>query len=156
MARDSEHARRQLDSRFERLRPIADAPHPQKGWIRAIRDALGMTTSELADRLGLSQSTISDLETSELHDTIRLGSLRRAAGALDCDLVYFLLPHTSLDEAVRRQARRKAAQHLDPVAHHSRLEDQAVTSEEADAQLNELVSQFIDRRGLWTERDSRR
>ena len=150
MARDRAHARRHLDAGFQRFRPCADAPRPHKGWIRAIRDALGMTSAELADIIGVIQQTIPDLERSELHDTIKLGTLRRAADALDCDLVYFLLPHSSLDEAVTRQAHRKAAQHLDPVAHHSRLEDQAVTSDDATAQIDALAAQFVDRRGLWS------
>ena len=113
-----------------------------------------MSTTELADRLGVAQSSIPNVESSELHDTIKLETLRRAADALDCDLVYFLLPHTDLEEAVRRQAKRKAARHLNSVAHHSRLEDQAVTSDDTTAQLDELAMRFIDRRGLWSERDS--
>lgn len=156
MARDRAHARRQLDARFQRFRPLDDASLPHKGWIRAIRDALGMTSAELADRIGVIQQTVPDLERSELRDTIKLETLRRAADALDCDLVYILLPRTSLDEAVTQQARRKAARHLDPVAHHSRLEDQVVTSNDATAQIDELAAQFIDRRGLWSERDSQR
>ncbi len=99
---------------------------------------------------------VSDLEHSELGDTIQLETLRRAADALDCDLVYFLLPRTSLDEAVRKQARKKAARHIGPLAHHSRLEDQALTSDDAAAQLDELAAQFVDRRGLWSETDSMR
>jgi predicted DNA-binding mobile mystery protein A len=113
-----------------------------------------MSTTELADRLGVAQSNIPELESSELHDTIKLETLRRVADALDCDLVYFLLPHTDLDDAVRRQAERKAARHLNSVAHHSRLEDQAVTSDDATVQLNELAMRFIDLRGLWSEKDS--
>jgi len=156
MASNRALARRQLSARFQRLRPLADTPRPHKGWIRAIRDALGMSSTELADRIGVNQSTAISLERSEQRDTIRLETLRRAADALDCDLVYFLLPRTSLDEAVWRQALRKAARHLGPVAHHSRLEDQAVTGDDATAQLDELAAHFADRRGLWSERDHQR
>jgi predicted DNA-binding mobile mystery protein A len=115
-----------------------------------------MSSTELAARIGVSQQTIPDIERSELHDTIKLETLRRAADALDCDLVYFLLPRTSLDEAVRRQAGRKAARHLGPLAHHSRLEDQALTIDDTTAQLDELAARFIDRRGLWSETESLR
>ncbi len=106
--------------------------------------------------MGVSQQTIPDLERSELHDTIKLETLRRAADALDCDLVYFLLPRASLDDAVKAQARRKATRLLGQVAHHSRLEDQAVSADDAAAQLDELAARFIDRRGLWSEPDSSR
>lgn len=105
--------------------------------------------------MGVRQSTIADLEQSELHDTIKLETLRRAADALDCDLVYFLVPRSSLDDAVKAQAQRKAARHLRNIAHHSRLEDQAVSHADTTAQLDELAAGFIDRRGLWSEDSSR-
>ena len=151
MARMTSQARSRLDPRLQQLRPLASEPLPHRGWIRAIRDALGMSSSELAARMGVIQQSISDLEGSEVHDTIKLETLRRAADALDCDLVYFLLPRTTLDEAVNVQAQPKAAKLLGSVAHHSRLEDQAVSDDDTTVQLNELAAGFIDRRGLWSE-----
>lgn len=147
-------ARSRLDARLKRLRSLGEEPRPHKGWIRAIRDALGMSSRELATRMGVAQQTIPDLERSEQRGTIKLETLQRAADALDCDLVYFLRPRRSLDELVTSQARHKAAQHLWRVAHHSRLEDQAVTDEDTAAQLDDLAAQFVDRRGLWTESPS--
>jgi predicted DNA-binding mobile mystery protein A len=156
MARNNAQARRQLEVRLERLRPLAGAARPHRGWIRAIRDALGMSSTELAARMGVSQQTVPDLERSEQHNTIKLETLRRAADALDCDLAYVFLPRTKLDEAVKAQARRKAARHLAPVAHHSRLEDQAVNDNDSAAELDELAARFIDHRGLWSDSDASR
>jgi predicted DNA-binding mobile mystery protein A len=156
MVKDNVQARRRLDDRFRRLRPLAEEPHPHKGWIRAIRDALGMSSTELAARIGVSQQRVSQIEHSEVQEAITLETLRRAANALDCDLVYVLEPRTSLDEAVKEQARKKAARHLAPLAHHSRLEDQALTDDDEAAQLEEFASRFIDRKGLWTETDDPR
>ncbi len=154
MARNAAHARRHLDARLQPIRMLADVPRPHRGWIRAIRDALGMSSSELAARMGVSQSTAFDLERSEVHGAIKLDTLRRAADALDCDLFYVLVPRTSLEEAVAAQAARNATQHLNRVAHHSRLEDQSVGEDDTAAQLKELVERFIDRRGLWSGPDS--
>ena len=110
-----------------------------------------MSGRELGERLGVSQQTIPNIERSEQRGTIKLETLQRAADALDCDLVYALVPRRSLDELVMAQARRKATQHLRPIAHHSRLEDQAVTGADAEAEIDELAAHFVDRRGLWTE-----
>lgn len=151
MAKDNIQARLRLDARFRRLGPLAGELRPHKGWIRAIRDALGMSSTELASRIGVSQQRVSQMEHSEVQETITLGTLRRAADALDCDLVYVLEPRTSLEESVREQARTKAARHLAPLAHHGRLEDQALTDEDEAAQLEEFASRFIDRQGLWSE-----
>ena len=144
-------ARRRLD---ERLAPLRNAPVgtlPHRGWIRAIREAVGMSTTELAARMGVSQQSVTEIERSEVREAIKLDTLRRAADALGCDLVYVLLPRTSLDDAVYAQARRQAAHHLARIAHHSRLEDQAVEEPATRVQLEELAQRFVDRRGLWTE-----
>ena len=151
MTATSSQARRHLDPRLQRLRPLLAEPRPHRGWIRALRDSLGMSTAELATRMGIGQSAASDLERSELRETIKLETLRRAADALDCDVVYFLVPRTSLDEAVRTQARRKATRHLTGVAHHMRLEDQAVGDADSADQLDDLAARFADRRGLWSD-----
>ena len=151
MSADRLAIRRQLDRRCAPLRGLAAWLMPHRGWIRATRDALGMSGSELAMRLRVRQQTIHDLELSERRRTIRLDTLERAANAMDCDLVYALIPRTSLEESVRSRARRKAAEYLGPIAHHSRLEDQAISDGETQALLDDLAERFIDRRGLWTD-----
>jgi len=151
MARDNYLARRRLDQRFDAIRPLIGSPRPHRGWIRAIRDALGMSGSELAGRMGISPKTIHDIESSEVAETIKLETLRRAADALECDLVYVLVPRTDLDTMVRERSRRKAHTHLDPVAHHSRLEDQAVSDAVFESQIGELAERFVDKRGLWRD-----
>ncbi|MHB1911030.1 MAG: mobile mystery protein A [Acidimicrobiales bacterium] len=143
-------ARRQLDKRFERLRPLLTEPRPHRGWVRAIRDGLGMSGPELAARMGVAQSTVADLESSEANGTIQIDTLRRAAACLDCEVVYFLVPRQTLDETVTAQARRKAAEHLGAIAHHGRLEDQELDKEAAAEELEALAAGLVDRRGLWS------
>jgi len=154
MAHQNTIARRRLDQRFDAVRPAIHVPRPHRGWIRAIRDALGMSGSELADRMGISPKTVYDIEQSEMAGTIKLETLQRAADALDCDLEYVLVPRHSLDSMVHDRARVKARVRLDPVAHHSRLEDQAVSEEILDEQVEELAGQLVDRRGLWGVRST--
>lgn len=150
MANESAAARRVLDQRFLRLKPLIDEPRPHRGWVRAIRDALGMSGPELATRMGLKKSTIGDLERSEKQRSVGLDTLDRAADALGCEVVYFLVPRTSLEDQVRAQARAKAGRHLGRVAHHGRLEDQELTDDVALAQLDRFAVQLMDRRGLWS------
>ena len=109
-----------------------------------------MSSTELAARMGVSQQAVSDIERSERHTTVRLGTLSRAADAMNCELVYALVPRTTLEETVRAQARRKAVRHLAHVAHHGRLESQEVSEDEFADQVEELTDWFADRRGLWT------
>lgn len=110
-----------------------------------------MSTTELAARLGVSQSRIPAMEQAEVAGSIRLETLERAARALDCRLVYVLVPNTSLEETVQAQARQKAAGHLRAVAHNMRLEDQTVADDGTADQVAELAARLVDRRGLWAD-----
>src|ERR1700722_10624100 len=95
---------RHLDKRFTALRPLTKSARPPKGWLRAIRDALGMTTAQFGRRLGVSQPRIVELEQSEVTGGVTLHTLQRAAEALGCRLVYALVPDRPLAETVRDPA----------------------------------------------------
>lgn len=151
MATDRTEARRHLEARFIKIRSLADQGPPHRGWVRAIRDAIGMSSAELGKRMGIGQQRVSNLERNEQQGTVRLETLRRAAEALDCELVYFLVPREPLDEMVRTQAVRKATERLSTVSHHSRLEDQEVNDEDMASLVEDLASELVDRRGLWSE-----
>jgi predicted DNA-binding mobile mystery protein A len=101
--------------------------------------------------MGVSQPTVADLEASEMHGTIKLDTLRRAAEALDSEVVYFLVPRRTLSQIVDGQARRKASATITRVAHHGRLEDQELGTIASNDELEAFASGLIDRRGLWTD-----
>ncbi len=144
-------ARRALDrtlSHYQR------APHrrPGKGWIRAIRDALGMTAEQLGERIGVSQPTVQGLEASEADDAIQLKTLRRAAEALGCELVYALVPKESLEATYNHAARVVARRELGQISHSMALEDQAVDDEEEDERLRRFIADELDPREIWARR----
>ncbi|MGH8994546.1 MAG: mobile mystery protein A [Acidimicrobiales bacterium] len=111
----------------------------------------GNTEPAAAARMGVTQATAAELEASEVHGTIGLGSLVRAAGALDCELVYFLVPRRPLSESVQNRARQVAATHLARIGHHSRLEDQTLSAADTADELESLAAELVDRRGLWSD-----
>jgi predicted DNA-binding mobile mystery protein A len=122
---------RHLDKRFAALRPLAASPNPPKGWLRAIRNALGMTTAQFARRLGVSQPRIVELEQSEAAGSVTLHTLQRAAEALGCRLVYALVPERPLADIVNDRAKLVAERQSASVEHTMRLEDQAVQGKTA-------------------------
>jgi len=99
-------SRARLDARFRGFGPADQYAPPHVGWVRAIREALGMPLAVLGHRLGVSASTARSMEQSEQAGTIQLKTLRRAAKAMDCTLVYMLIPNTSLNDTVVAQAER--------------------------------------------------
>jgi predicted DNA-binding mobile mystery protein A len=148
------NAIRHLDKRFAALRSLAKGARPPKGWLRAIRDALGMTTAQFARRLGVSQPRIIELEKSELTGGVTLHTLQRAAEALGCRLVYALVPERPLAETVRDRANLVAERQLAPVEHTMRLENQAVADTKARAELRRRSIEDLLRRParLWDDK----
>jgi predicted DNA-binding mobile mystery protein A len=138
-ARLAAQSRAQLDKRFEKMGPIFRYDAPVRGWIKAIRDALGMTTLQLANRLGVKQPSVVGLEKSEVKGNIELATLRRVAEALDCTLVYAIVPNKTLEASVRDRARAFERRRREPIEHSMRLEDQTVKAKNVEARLDEVV-----------------
>ena len=134
-------SRAHLDERFRKLRPAARFTPPVRGWSKAIRLALGMSTAQLAKRLRVKQPSVVALEQSEAKGTMELATLRRVAAALDCTLVYALVPNKPLEATVRDRARTFARRRLEPVEHSMLLENQKATAKarDAKAQLDEII-----------------
>ncbi|MDQ3544671.1 MAG: mobile mystery protein A [Actinomycetota bacterium] len=148
-----EAARRRLDRRYDSASVEHLKARPRMGWVRAVRDALGMSTRQLAARMGVAQATVVQLERSEANGTVQLATLRRAADALNCDVVYALVPRDgSLERTVQEQARRRASALVKAVDRSMELEDQAVTEPaEMRAAMDRAVLQLAASRRLWDE-----
>lgn len=144
-------ARQRLDERLSSLKPESRFAPPPKGWIRAIRDALGMSGAQFASRLKMRPQSIVDLEKSEATGSIQLKTLQRAADALDCMLVYALVPKTSLDGAVRARARQIATRDLRRVDHTMKLEAQGVEDRDIEARIESYIRDTLNERDLWNE-----
>jgi predicted DNA-binding mobile mystery protein A len=144
---------RQLDQRFSALRPLAKSQRPAKGWIRAIRDGLGMTSAQLARRLEIAQPSAIELEQSEANSRITLRSLERAAEALGCRVVYALVPEKPLEETLRERAKLVAGKRAAMVEHTMRLEDQVVGTKAARDELQHRFTQELMRKParLWDD-----
>lgn len=116
-----------------------------------------MTSLYLSKLLGVDLSTITRLELSEAEDRISLSTLRRAAEALDCELVYALVPRQSLKETLESRANEIARQHMTAISHSMSLEAQATSPEMVETQQRELAESLLkgSRRALWQEPDNR-
>ncbi|HEY5567646.1 MAG TPA: mobile mystery protein A [Gammaproteobacteria bacterium] len=152
-AQERATARRQLDKRLNILRSSAGLERPPRGWIKAIREALGMTTAQLAKRLGVSQPTALGFEKAETSGSITLESLERTATALDCRLVYALVPRKPLEVLVQDRARELARKRLRSISHSMALENQRVEEGDGREHLERSVETLLDRPGsaLWED-----
>jgi predicted DNA-binding mobile mystery protein A len=145
-------ARKHLDNRLAPLRALSfDAP--ARGWLRAIRDALGMSTTQFAQRLGVKQPRIIALEKAEVTGAASLQTLREAAEALDCTLVYAIVPTQSLEAIMRARATEKADAELAHLHHTMALENQAMTKTDLADERARLIDGLLagSMRRLWED-----
>lgn len=147
---DKKLVREQLD---RKLRVHLDPLFSEKGWIKLIREALGMSTKQLAKRAGIDQSRVSRLENAEIEGDLQLSSLRKIAEALDMQLVYGFVPKTSLQDMVEKQAERIAFKRMKRVNHTMKLEEQELSNEEKASAFKDLVQKILieDPKDFWNE-----
>lgn len=137
------------------LRPYPSpetATAPRGGWVRALREALGMTQAQLGGRAGISRQSVQDFERAEAERRITLESLDRLARAMGCRMVYALVPEGgTLDGLRERRALALAEAQLQPADHSMKLEAQGVTAPERERQRKLLADALLNGspRKLW-------
>lgn len=150
-----------MDSRMRQLRleqiqasvaaysDLTSRRPPPRGWLKAIRESLGLTERQQADRLGITGSTLHKSESAEADGRITLGQLRKLADGLDCDLVYALVPRKPLPQVVEDRARSIALREVSGVAHTMSLEDQRPATDRLRKQVEQRTAELL--RGRWSD-----
>lgn len=143
----------QYRSKINQLIDIKRISRPKEGWIRTLRKALGMSSPQLAERLEVSKSQASQIERMEIEDRITLKQLRRVADALDCDLVYALVPRQSVENMIRDRARLKAEKLVRKTDVQMKLEAQQLSKEKLEEQLKFETERLVREmpRDLWAD-----
>ena len=143
--------RQRLDQRLSSMKPASRYCPPPKGWIRALRDALGMSATQLGRRMGVKAQSVAGIEKSEAAGSIRLNTIRKAAEALDCVVVYALMPRSSLQDMVQRRARELAHKEFAQIAHTMDLEAQGLSKEEREEHIETYIRNHLRERDLWED-----
>ena len=113
----------QLDRNVELARSLP--PRPSGGWLASAREALGLSQRQVAKEMCASGQAIQQFEHAEAEDRITPRALRRVAGAMDCDLVYVIVPRSgSFLDLAEEPTRARAARDVKSVVHTMALEDQ--------------------------------
>lgn len=146
-------AREQLDETLKKFLPLKIVTPPRKGWIRAIRNALGMTGEQLAVRLHANKQRVSRIEQDERLGKVTLKTLINVAEALDCEFIYGFVPRESLEQTVRNQAKSVAQKRMSRSNQMMRLEKQELSNEDKEKVLNGLIGDITSTmpKSLWDE-----
>ncbi|HEY4300117.1 MAG TPA: helix-turn-helix domain-containing protein [Candidatus Didemnitutus sp.] len=121
--------RKGLDERLPILREAkVMAIRPTHGWLRAVREAIGARQETVAKRMGVQRQSYARLEKTETRGAISLSTLQKAAEAMDCDVVYYLVPRATVATNYTELARKHDPKfkYLQASEHSMALEDQAV------------------------------
>jgi predicted DNA-binding mobile mystery protein A len=140
---DQKLIREQVDLKLKKLSPLLSSNLPENGWIRLIREGLGMSINSLARKVGIDPSRISRLENAEINGDLKLSSLKKIADALDMKFVYGFVPKSSLEEMVNTQAEKVAMERMAKVNHTMRLEAQELSTNEKIKVLNDLIQKIL-------------
>jgi predicted DNA-binding mobile mystery protein A len=143
---------RQTEAQLAGWLKVVHARPPAGGWISAVRQAIGMSVAQLAERLKISRTSLAKMEQREADGGITLDALRRAADALDCDVVYAIVPRAgSLERVVQARAGLIARTLVSRARHSMSLEAQTVGREETTAQQKVIARRLLAEwpRDLW-------
>ncbi|MCG8531303.1 MAG: mobile mystery protein A [Desulfovibrionales bacterium] len=135
--------RQQLDQKLISAKGLSIIEKLPFAWIKTIRTALGMTSTQLAKRAGLSQSRIIHMEKAEIDGNLKLSTMKKVAEALDMRFVYGFIPNQSLEQMVNDQALKVALKRMDKLNHTMRLEEQELSGEEKAEALNDLIQKIL-------------
>lgn len=151
---DKKLMRKLLSKKMNKLRPLLGMKIPAAGWLKTIRESLGMTLEELGDRVGLDKSRVYRIEQAEVDGDLQLSTLQKMAEGLEMTFVYGYVPDKDLEEIVREQARKIAMKRLERVDHSMKLEVQGLSDEEHKHTLNDMVDKILveESRNIWKNR----
>ena len=152
---DKKVVREQLDKKLDSLKAFASSGVPKQGWIKTVREALGLSARQLGEKAGIDQSRISRLESAEQDGSLKLSSLQKIAKGLNMRFVYGFVSEDTLEEMVRAQAKKIALKRLKRLNNTMRLEKQELSNEEQKKALEDMIEQIlIDQpKDFWDESD---
>lgn len=138
---DKKLMREQLDKKLRNLNSIPALP--STGWIKSIREALGMTSAQLAKRIGVNQSRVTHMEQAEAEENLKLSTMHKVADGLGMKFVYGFVPKDGLEDIVRSQARKLALKRMERLDHTMRLELQNLSNAEKEKAINDMVDRIL-------------
>src|ERR1700693_1831231 len=85
---------------------IAGLKTPPEGWLRTVRNALGMSGADVARKMGVTRARVTQAEHAELTGGVTLKSMQATAEAMGCRFVYVIIPSSEhIEDIITAQAR---------------------------------------------------
>ena len=131
----------QLNGKMLAYASLQKVAPPPTGWIKAIRNAIGMSMLQLGNRLSITKQSVQDMERREKDGSITIKALREAARVLDMQLIYGFVPNDgSLELLIERKAKELATQIVMRTNNTMKLEDQENTKQRIEKAIQERTT----------------
>ena len=135
----------QLNEKIDQLTGLQHVIVPPIGWIKAIRNGIGMTMEQLGKKLSITKQGVMDIEKREKEGAITIKSLQEIAKAMDMKLVYGFVPNEGdLEQMVETRAIEMATKIVERTSNTMKLEDQANSKERIEKAIKERASEIIN------------
>ena len=124
---------------------LKDLKQPQEGWIKSVRNALGMSAAQLGRRVDRTRANISAAERSEQEKRATIQSMKTLAEAMGCKFVYAIIPTDGdIKNVIEQQARKKAKALVNQASTHMALEKQSLSAEMVNDEIESLTCDLME------------
>lgn len=124
---------------------VAGLKIPPEGWLRTVRNALGMSGAEVAKKMHVTRARVTQAEHAELSGGITLKSMQATAEAMGCRFVYAIVPASGrIEDVITAQARKKAAAIVSTASQHMALENQVLPDDKIAQEVERLTLELAE------------
>jgi predicted DNA-binding mobile mystery protein A len=136
----------QLNEKMGQLTVLQHVIVPPIGWIKAIRNGIGMSMEQLGKKLSITKQGVMDIEKRENEGAITIKSMKEIAMAMDMQFVYGFVPKAgSLEQMIETRALEIASKIVERTSTTMKLEDQANSKERVEKAIKERASEIINK-----------
>ncbi|MBI3232762.1 MAG: mobile mystery protein A [Bacteroidetes bacterium] len=133
----------QLNDKMLGIAKLKKISIPPAGWIKAIRNTLGMSMQQLGNKLSISKQGVLEIEKREKDGSITIKSLKEIAKVLDMELVYGFVPKDgSLDALIDKKAKELATKIVLRTSNTMKLEDQKNSNKRIQKAIEERAEKI--------------
>ena len=136
----------QLNEKMLQLSVMQHVIVPPIGWIKAIRNGIGMSMEQLGKKLSITKQGVMDIEKREKEGAITIKSMQEIAKAIDMQFVYGFVPVAgSLDQMIEMRALEMARKIVQRTSTTMKLEDQVNSKERIEKAIKERATEIINK-----------
>ena len=141
----------QLDKVSAYFKQICQLLQENESQVKMLRKAMGLSSSDLAAKAGISQGRIIQIEKAELSGDVKISTLKHVGSSMGLKLVYGFVPETSYEDLLQAEAKKRVEERIDQVDHLMMLHKKKLTQDEKELLHSKYVMEYLAKpRQIWS------